>query len=616
MNGYAGKMLFVDLTTGKMEEKPLEEKMAREFLGGPALGARILYEYMPAHTEVFAPESVAGSLGGPVNSSGAFFGGRYTVVSKSPLTGGWNDANSGGFFAPALKKSGYDAVFFRGISEKPVYLLISDGKAELCDAADLWGKTSLEAEAWLTEKYGKTVQAAMVGPAGERQAYLACVMNNGHRAAGRGGTGAVFGSKKLKAVVVVGGSTPKPADRAAILELNKAITASMKEGPGAGFAGAFGEYGTGVGFVGSVLSGDAGIKNWSGAGVTDFPEEVAMPAGSIGMGPFKKKKYNCSNCPLGCGAILDIPSDKYDLRDAPRPEYETQGAFGSLLLNNDPAVIAQCNNLCNEYGLDVISTGSTIAWAMECYNEGVLSKEELDGVELTWGNGDAIVELCSKICRGDGIGAILGLGSQEACRRLGKGEEFLVVASGIEEPQHDSRLAHGLARTYKYDPTPGRHVKGGIGMFPLPPDYDYSASGEADKQGVIKQEICNAAGFCMFGDMLMPPGTYKKLIEAVTGFTYTDEEYDAIGMRSFYMRQAFNLREGMTRKSFTLSRRFTQSPPPAEGPLKDADVPVEQLADNFFDAMHMDRETLIPEEECLKTLGGLELLERDFYGKK
>lgn len=612
MFGYAGKLLFVDLTAGTLEDRVLDEKMARDFLGGPALGARILYENMPAHADVFGPESMVGFVGGPMNNTGGLFGGRYTVVSKSPVTGGWNDANSGGYFAPALKKSGYDGVFIKGISDHPVYIYIEDGKAQILDASEVWGKTTLATEAWFREKHGDDVKAALIGPGGERQSLIACIMNDEHRAAGRGGSGAVIGSKKLKALVVKGNIPTEVADREALIRVNREIADFMK-GPAAGFTQSFGEYGTGVGFVSSVLSGDAGIKNWSGSGVADYPEEVANPVGSIGMGPFKKKKYNCSNCPLGCGAIMDIPSDKYDLKDAPRPEYETQGAFGSLLLNHDVASVAQCNNLCNEYGLDTISTGSTIAWAMECYNEGVLSREDLDGIDLTWGNSDAIVELCEKVCRGEGVGAVLSQGSVSACRHFGKGEEFLVTASGIEEPQHDSRLSHGLARTYQFDPTPGRHVKGGLGMNPLPEDFDYNNSGEQDKQGVITREISNSGGFCFFGEMCTPPDAYKRLLEAATGFVYTPEEYADLGVRMYLMRHAFNLREGMSRKNFTLSKRYTLSPPPTTGPLKDANVPAKELADSFFTAMHLDHETLVPKKEYVEKIGGLEIAAKDLY---
>ncbi|MBR2578235.1 MAG: aldehyde ferredoxin oxidoreductase family protein [Erysipelotrichaceae bacterium] len=611
MFGYSGKMLFVDLTTGAMEDRVLEEDMAKDFLGGPGLGARILYECMPANTDPFSEDSMVGFVCGPMNNTGGLFGGRYTVVSKSPVTGGWNDANSGGYFAPALKRAGYDAVFIRGIAEKPVYIYIENGKPEICDASEMWGMTTKETEAFVAERYGKDAHVALIGPGGERQALMACIMNDEHRAAGRGGSGAVIGSKKLKALIVKGNIPTEVADRARMIELNRAIADFMKNGDGKAQVDFMGVYGTGGGYVNSVLTSDAGIKNWTGSHV-DYPEEVAFPVGSVGIDKYKKKKYNCVNCPLGCGAIMDIPSDKYDLKDAPRPEYETQGAFGSLMLNSDVASVAQCNNLCNEYGVDTISTGSTIAWAMEAYNEGALTKEDLDGIELNWGDPDAIVAICEKICKGEGCGAILQHGSREASRIYGKGEKYLVTASGIEEPQHDSRLNVGLARTYRFDPTPGRHVKGGM-YGPLPPDPDFTELAQADVAAVANTEITNSGGFCLFGGGCCPPDSYQHLIEAATGFSWTPEEFKTLGLRMFVMRHAFNLREGMDRDDFTLSKRYVEADPPFDGPIKGVKIPAEEMADKFFEAMHFDKQTLIPEKEFLEELGGLDIVIDDLY---
>lgn len=612
MKGYAGKLLFVDLSSGEMEERPLKEEDAKNFLGGPALGAKILYDEMPANADVFGPESMVGFVSGPLNGAKALYGGRYTVVSKSPVTGGWNDSNSGGYFGPMLKQAGFDGVFVRGVAEKPVYIFIDEGKAEILDASDLWGLTTLAVEEKLRQRHGEKINAALIGPGGENLSNYAAVMNDGHRAAGRGGTGAVIGSKKLKALVVKGSLDIPIADNDAVIEANKAVTEWMK-GPAAQLVGGFGTYGTGVGYVASVLSGDASVKNWGGAGVEDYPEEAAMPVGSLGIDQYKTKKYNCSNCPMGCGAFMDIPSDRWDLSHTPRTEYETQGAFGSQMLNSDNESVCRCNDICNEYGLDTISTGATIAWAMECFEEGVLSKEELDGIELKWGDGNAIVAMAEKIAKNEGVGAVLAKGSQAAAEHFGKGHEYLVVASGIEEPQHDGRLAYGLTRTYQYDPTPGRHVKGGLGMAPSGPDFDYATTGVPDMMGVVAQEICNSSGYCMFGMMASPPDAIMKLVMAVTGFTYTEQEIAALGRRMFNMRHAFNLREGKRRKDFTLSKRFYESDPPAYGPLAGVKVDHERLADNFFEAMGWDKD-MVPAKETLETLGGLDAVVRDLYG--
>ena len=614
MYGYIGKILFVNLSTNEFEVRDLAEQDARNFLGGPGLGAKILYDEMPANTDVFGEDSVIGYVTGPLNATKALFGGRYTVVCKSPVTGGWNDANSGGFFGPDLKKSGYDGIFVKGISEKPVYLFIDDGKTEILDAADLWGLTTQAVEKTLKAKHGDKINIALIGPAGENLSYMAAIMNDEHRAAGRGGCGAVMGSKKLKAIVVRGTHSVTMHDKDKVVAINKEIVAFMK-GPALAATSDFGAYGTGGTYVTSCMIGDASVKNWSGSGVTDYPEELAFPISSPGIEPTKIKKYYCSNCAMGCGSIHNYPSERWDLSHSSRPEYETMGMFGSQMLNSDVASIFRANDLCNEYGVDTISTGGTVAWAMECYETGVLSKEELDGIELTWGNFEAIIAMTEKIIKNEGVGKILAKGSQAAANEFGKGFECLVTASGIEEPQHDSRLAYGLTRTYQYDPTPGRHVKGGIGMrvyHKFGDSRDYVGTGYKDLMGVCNQEICNSSGYCLFGMAMTPPGVIIRLVSAVTGFEYSPPEIVALGTRMYTMRHAFNVREGFRRKDYTLSKRMTESKPPFDGPLADMKIDNELLADNFFNTIGWDLDT-VPLQQSLKNVGGLENVIRDLY---
>jgi len=611
MYGYIGKMLFVNLTDNSFEVRELKESDARDFLGGQALGAKILYEEMKANVDPLGEESVVGFVSGPLNGATALFGGRYTVVCKSPMSNTWNDANSGGAFGPVMKQAGFDAVFVKGIAKNPVYIFIDDGKVEILDAGPIWGLTTLAAEEKLREMYGDKMNAALISPAGENVALMACVMNDGHRAAGRGGPGAVMGSKKLKGVVVRGTHKIEIFDRAKVMAINKDTAGkmgdSMKEG-----ADRMGTYGTGAGYVNSVITNDASIKNWTGYATKDYPEEIAEAVGSQGIDFSKTKKYNCHTCPLGCGAFHDYPSEKWNLADSPRPEYETMGAFGSQLANADAASVFQCNNLCNEYGFDTISAGATIGWAMECFNTGVLSKEELDGIELRWGDGDAIVAIMEKMCKAEGVGKILMHGTKYAADHFGKGHECLVLANGIEEPQHDSRLIYGLMRIYQYDPTPGRHVKGGLawsGRHMTGHDIDYRGTGYHDIDGVAFTEITNASGTCMFGNNYFP---IVDQVEAVTGFTYSPAERLALGLRMYMIRHAFNVREGMRRKDYVISERFYKSNPPDGGPIVDILVDNELLADNFFNAMGLDLDT-VPLKSALENLGGLDFLIDDIH---
>jgi aldehyde:ferredoxin oxidoreductase len=245
VNGYAGKLLFVDLSSGKLEERALSEKLARNYIGGYGIGARFLYDMMKPGLDPFAPESVIGFVGGPLNATGALFGGRYTVVSKSPVTGGWNDANSGGAFGPEMKRAGFDGIFVSGVSGKPVYLFIKDGRAELRDARALWGKDCYDVQEALVQETGERgIRAAVIGPGGEKLSLMACVMNDKHRAAGRGGSGAVMGSKNLKAVAVRGSGKISVADQEKVRAANRKITDWLKSGPTAGMAKGFGDFGT------------------------------------------------------------------------------------------------------------------------------------------------------------------------------------------------------------------------------------------------------------------------------------------------------------------------------------------------------------------------------------
>ncbi|QSX09117.1 aldehyde ferredoxin oxidoreductase family protein [Alkalibacter rhizosphaerae] len=616
IGGYAGKLLFVDLTKGTMTEESVSEDLAYKYVGGYGIGAKILYERMPAGTDPLGPESMLGFMTGPSNGTKAFFGGRYTVVHKSPVTGGWNDANSGGYFGPELKKAGYDGVFFSGISEKPVYLYINDGKAELRDAAHLWGKDAKETWELLKEETGEPrLRISAIGPSGEKVGLISCPINDGHRAPGRGGTGAVMGSKKLKAIAVRGTGNVPVADPEKITAINKRFAEGMKGNPG---AQGFGTYGTGVGTGASALNGDSPVKNWGGVGIVDFGEESAEKVAATTFdAKYKTKKYACSTCPLGCGAEYEVNDGRWPLGPTERPEYETAAAFGSTLLCDEMDVIFKCNEICNRYGMDTISAGMTVAWAMECYNNGILSKEELDGIDLTWGNGEAIVALTQKMADGEGVGAVLLNGSAFAAKHFGKGEEYLQTASGIELPMHDPRLAPGFARTYQYDPTPGRHVKGGLGLAqmnnaPIGDKYDYSDTGFLDTRMTSSTEITNSGGFCLFMSVAGDPATQNEYLEAIFGKPFGPEIADETGLRILNLRQAFNIREGILRKDMSIPSRSVGKPPLTAGPLEGVTVDNERLGENFFEHVGWDKETGKPSKEVLEQLG-LDFVAEDLY---
>jgi aldehyde:ferredoxin oxidoreductase len=604
--GYAGKLLFVNLTNGNIEVKPLSEEIATRFVGGYGVGARILYETMKKGADPLGPDSVLGFVSGPLNATSSLFGGRYTVVCKSPITGGWNDSNSGGYFGPQLKKAGFDAVFVSGISKQPVYLFIRDGKMEIGDAKFLWGKDCKTAQEMLVKETGEpNLRAAMIGPGGERQTLTACIINDKHRAAARGGCGAVMGSKNLKAVAVAGFGKIAVADLPKVRQINKEILDWMKNGPTKEMVKNWGEFGTGGDTGMNGLTGDSPVKNWNGAGTVDMGEErLFRLATSTYDGKYKTQKYACAQCPLGCGAHYSVREGKWPLPETDRPEYETLGAFGGMALNDNAESIIKCNDICNRYGLDTMSTGSTIAWAIECYEKGIFTKEDTGGVELTWGNADSIVAMTQAIAEQSGFGKILCLGSMKAAEALGKGKEYLQIAGGIELPMHDPRFSPYLARTYQCDPTPGRHIKGGVGIadFALPEHmrFQYQGRGQEDADATCMNEVLNSAGACKFSGFCAPPHALKILLDAVTGL---DIEMIRTGKRILNMRHLFNLREGIKPTHNLLPARWLGQPPLEDGPLKGRTVDYRQIAENFFEAIGWDKETMMPDKDSLEDVG-------------
>ena len=617
---YTGKILFVDLSSGTHREEILPEDVIKKYIGGYGIGAKILYEMIKPDTAPLGPGNVIGFMSGLLNGTGAMFGGRYTVVCKSPVTNGWNDANSGGFFGPELKKAGFDGVIVSGVSEKPVYIYINDGNVELRDASKLWGKDSVQTLEGLIEETGeKKLRAALIGQAGEMLSPMACVINDKHRAAGRGGCGAVMGSKRLKAVAVRGSGKFSAANQDEFKAVSSDIVKAMKEGPMAGMIGGFGAFGTGGGTGGNIMKGDTPVKNWGGAGETDMGEEEAE---KLGTGSYDAKyntgRYACANCPLGCGAHYSVKEGKWPVEDTDRPEYETLGAFGAMMLNSNAESVIKCNDICNKYGLDTISAGATVAWAMECYEKGIFTKEDTEGIELTWGNADAIVEMTQAVADQKGFGKILALGSEAAAAKLGRGGEYLQNARGIELPMHDSRFAPGFARTYRYDPTPGRHVKGGSGIIEMngPPEmrYDTANKGQMDAHNTFETEVQNSAGLCAFSNFAAPPGSMARYIAAATGWDFTEEDLLEAGKRIFNMRHAFNLKAGQDPTEDILTKRATGEPPLSEGPLKGVTVDVKMLMDQFCDVIGWDKTTLLPTREALEELGGMESVINDLFG--
>ena len=587
--GYTGKILFVDLSSGKISEETADEKLYRDFIGGYGVGAKILFDRQKAGVDPLGPENTLGIVTGPLTGTPAAMGSRYVVVAKSPLTGGWGDANSGGNFGPQLKFAGYDAIFFSGIAEKPVYLLINSGKAELKDASHLWGKDAYQTEDMLKDEHGQQTHVSCIGQSGENLALISCVITKRGAAAGRSGLGAVMGSKKLKAIAVKGRIPLTLADQAAADRVRKEYLAEFNQSD---FAKRFRKYGTSAMTRNSALSGDTPVKNWGGIGVNDFPNPEGL-SGDAAIANVAKSE-NCWHCTLACQAMLREGSGEYKYpAGTRRPEYETQASFGTMCLNDNTESIAMANHICNSYGLDTISAGCAIAFAIECYEHGIITREDTGGIELRWGDHRAIIAMTEKLAKREGLGDILADGVKIAAEKIGKGaEQFAVHIGGQELGMHDPKLVSEARRgrpraaSYQMDATPGRHTAG---------------FGPSSFRGLI----VNAAGLCNFG---YPAGAesdehIRGFMSAATGWDRSWEELLKCGERIANIRQAFNSREGINPLKLAVHPRIKGTPPQAEGPLKGVTADFEEQARENLVALDWDPVTAKPNKSKLIELG-------------
>ena len=590
--GYMGKILFVNLSNGEIREESPGESLYRNFLGGYGLGARLLYDRQKGGVDPLGPENTLGMVTGILTGTPAIVGTRYAAIAKSPLTGGWGDANAGGYFGPYLKFAGYDAVFFNGISDKPVYLLIDNGKAELRDASSLWGKDTYETEDILKSEHGQETQVACIGPSGEKLALISCIVTKRGAAAGRSGLGAVMGSKKLKAVAVRGNMAVPILDKERAEQIRKDDISERQKAPAdVPFSMAnFRKYGTAGGADRSAHSGDTPVKNWGGVGVVDLPD-VSGLKGDLAIAN-KVKNEPCWHCPISCQASLKEGTGEYKYpAGIRRIEYETQASFGTLCLNTNAESLNMVNHLCNSYGLDTISGGCVMAFAIECYENGILTRKDTDGIELTWGNHRAIVAMTEKMVRREGFGDILADGVKVAAEKIGRGaEEFAIHIGGQELGMHDPKLAGMMgnftAARFQMDATPGRHTAG------------FGPEG-------FRGHITNAAGLCLFGSMGPPGGRNYTLemINAVTDWGLSEDELLKTGERIANIRHVFNLREGINPLDWYVPGRIIGEPPQKEGPL--AGVTADLAAQVYWclGALDWDRVTTKPSRDKLLELG-------------
>lgn len=621
-NAFMGQILRVDLNKGTTQVEPLRMDWARQFLGGVGLATRYFYQQVPPGVNPLGPQNDLIFMTGPLTGTASASASRYSVVAKSPQTGIWGQANSGGTFGPAMKYSGYDGVIFEGISEQPVYLWLENGRAELRDASHLWGKTVPETDDLLQAEAKQTVKAACIGPAGENLVRYAAIMNDKHRAAGRCGMGAVMGAKRVKAIACSGNETIELAEPERFKQVTRQQREYMDESL---IKVGFEAFGTNM--VADMVNVRGGYpnRNWQQGEYEQLDEINAQAI----TDKILIEGVRCFACPVACGRSTEIREGKWQGHRGEGPEYETTNMLGAQCGVDDLNAITMANYRCNEYGLDTISTGSTIAFAMECYERGILNEEQTGGKALTFGDADLIVDLVEMIAYREGIGDLLAEGTRLMAERLGKGaEHFAMHVKGLELPAYDPRAAKITGLGYVTASRGGDHMTGYIQLptfFDMPflivEDSSIRDPFEANPEEVqvlVDLEnaltVLDAVGGCKFMGILLTAEDLTGLIASATGWDFDVEEFRKSGERIFNLTRVCSVREGLGREQDVLPGRLMADPlpsGPAEGMVIDIET-MEEMKEAYYQARGWDIASGIPSQKKLLELG-LEQAAQDLW---
>lgn len=559
------KLLDVDLTTGAIGTREVPEAMVRQYLGGSGLAARLLYDDFEASADPLAPAAPLLFLNGLLVGTTVACCNKVSVCARSPQTGIWGEARAGGYWGAELARAGWGGIVFRGQASEPVYLWIHDGTAELRSSADVWGRDTIETSDLLQAATDPKAQVGAIGLGGERLVRFANVMFGGHetRAAGRTGMGCVMGSKRLKAVVVRGTGRVEVANRHGLRAAMKTAVPEAREG-----AGRMRDFGTTGGIPGVEAFGDLPIKNWQ---LGSWKDEANRLAPQTVFPRLFQRHYACYACPIRCGKIYHVPDGPHAGLDSHMPEYETTAGFGSLCLNDDVDTVVKANDLCNRHGLDTISTAATIAFAMEAYERGLITRDDCGGLEPTWGSTAAILGIIDQLVAGQGIGRLLAGGVRHAAEQLGgTAPTFAIHTKGLEYPYHDPRAFVNMAPAYATSSRGACHMDSfafGLGFGIPMPDLGWEAGDvvpqshdDASRQAALMQDLMavyDALGMCKFmARHGTGPSAIAEWLGLVTGWDVTADEVMATGQRLFVLKRAYNVRCGIRRADDVLPARL------------------------------------------------------------
>ncbi|MEM0026960.1 MAG: aldehyde ferredoxin oxidoreductase family protein [Ignisphaera sp.] len=612
--GYAGKLAYIDLSREKVEIRELREEDIELFIGGIGLATKIIVEEIEdPKIDPYSPQNVLVFMTGALTGTPVYGSSRWVVASKSPLTMAWGEGHAAGYWGVELKKAGFDGLVIKGKAKSPVYLYIHDDAVEFRDASKLWGLDTFETDQVIKNEIGdQNIRVAAIGPAGEnlvRFATIAADMHpNGPRVVGRTGMGAVMGSKNLKAIAVKGSGKIKIRDPGRVSSILSRLLPLIMSSPTAQILAVYGTPGEVEEFY---EYGDMPIKNFR---LGEFEGYKNLTGQS-----FKEKNivvdvYGCWACPVKCWKVMKIGDVK-----TRAPEYETIASLGTLLMIDDPHYLAKANHLCNRYGLDTISAGVTIAWAFECFERGIITSADTEGLELRWGDKEVVLKLIEMIGKRKGFGNILAEGCRKASSIIGKGsEEFCMHVKGTEMPMHDPRAFKGIGLQYATSNRGADHLYGlffrieqgqrvhDLKIYERVDRFAYKGKGWMVATMMMWSEIQESMGICKFVDI--PPAHIAGLYTYVTGYKKNVQDLLKIGKRIFTLKRLFNIACGISKKDDILQKRFLAEPM-SEGGSKNQVVELEPMLMEYYEFMGWD-ENGKPKKDVLEEL---ELIE---YAKK
>ena len=614
-NGYAGKFLDVDLTSGVCSSFTIDEARLKKFIGGSSLAASLYLERFDLQADPLSAENPLMVMNGPMVGSGFPGSSRFAMTAKSPQTGIWGEAACGGNFGPELKRAGYDGIVITGKSPHPVILSITNNQAQLDSAADCWGKDIYETTD-LLKAVDKNIKVLAIGPAGENRVKFSSIGNDKAHFIGRTGLGAVMGSKNLKAITARGNQAPGKVNEEKYKSIFKTAIAEIKD---SAFAESLHLMGSDAAMDLGMMTGDVPIKNWS---VGEDFELSSRLSGPTLTETYLTKAHACSNCPVACKRVVIVKDGPYRTEEGPGPEYETCCTFGTMIMNGDLAAVIKANELCNRYGMDTISAGAVVAVAMELSEKGIISAAAADNLNLAWGNMETVMTLLGKIARREGFGDILANGSVSAATHFGADAiDYVAHVKGLDLPMHDPRGFHGMGLAYMMSNRGACHLQhAAMGMeqgmvswpqlFAMQEDYDGKTS-QGKAQLVFDSEnygiLGNSLSLCHYLLYCLKPETVRDAFNAITGFDFEFNDLLICGARDWTLKRGINNLLGITVKDDVLPKKVLTAL--ADGAGAGSVPDMQLLRDEYYAIRGLTPEGLVSKKK-LRELGLEELTDK------